>query len=128
MRYSCIIWWQRRGYASLNGVVSAISIETGKSLSYECLVKKCKSCEMWDFVKGHECPINHVGSAGAMAASGVKVQPYGPDKEIVKGECVGHVQKRVGGRLRRFKKKHGGDILADDKKLGGAGRLNEKWR
>ena len=37
------------------------------------------------------------------------------------------MQKRVGRRLRRFKKKHGDDILADDKKLGGAGRLKEKW-
>ena len=30
--------WQRRGYASLNNAVSAISIESGKCLSYECLV------------------------------------------------------------------------------------------
>ena len=27
--------------------------------------------EYEDFVKGHECLINHVGSAGAMEASGV---------------------------------------------------------
>ena len=27
--------------------------------------------EYEDFVKGHECPINHVGSAGAMEVSGV---------------------------------------------------------
>ena len=32
----------------------------------------------------------------------------------------------MGGRLRKFKKAHGSDILADNKKLGGAGRLNEK--
>ena len=37
--------WQRRGYASLNGVVSAISIDTGKCLSYDCLTKNCKACE-----------------------------------------------------------------------------------
>ena len=45
-----------------------ISIDTGKCLSYECLVKNCESCEMWesrkdtseydDFMKEHECPIN----------------------------------------------------------------------
>ena len=31
--------------------------------------------------------------------------PYGPDKPIIKGECVGHIQKRVGGRLRKFEKR-----------------------
>ena len=76
---SCDGTWQRRGYSSLYGVVTAISIETGKCLAYECLVKNCKSCEMWaarkgtleyeNFVKEHNCPINHDGS-GAMEASG----------------------------------------------------------
>ena len=78
------------------------------------------------FVKGHESPINHEGAAGAMEASGVvrtfqkyveklklcfttyigdgdskayptvvKAEQY-PNKQIVKGECVGPVQKRVG--------------------------------
>ena len=44
----------------------------------------------------------------------VKAEPY-PNKQIVKGECVGHVQKRVGGRLRKFKKVHGNELLADKK-------------
>ena len=145
---SCDGTWQRRGYASLNGVVSAISIDTGKCLAYETLVKNCKSCETWasrkgtleydNFFKKHDCPINHEGSAGAMEPSGIlrifeksvenlqlrfttyigngdskaysnvaTAAPYGPDNPIVKGECVGHVQKRVGGRLRKLKKKHG---------------------
>ena len=77
---SCDGTWQRRWFASLNGVVTAVSIDTGKCLSYECLVKTCKVCEMWaprkgsidyeNFIKEHECPINHVGSAGAMEALG----------------------------------------------------------
>ena len=33
----------------------------------------------------------------------------------------------VGGRLRKFKKVHGSEFLADNKKLGGVGRLNDKW-
>ena len=53
--------------------------------------------------------------------------PYGPDKPIQIGECVGHVQKRVGGRIRRFKKDNSKEIFADGKKLGGIGRLNEHW-
>ena len=42
--------WQRRGYASLNGIVTTISIDTGKCLAYECLMKT--SCEMWQYRKG----------------------------------------------------------------------------
>ena len=136
--------WQRHGYSSLNGVVTTISIDTGKCLAYECLTKTCKSCEMLQSRKGteyekfemdHACPINHKGSAEAMEVSGVlrlynksvknlklcymnyigdgdskaypsvvAAQPYGPNKIPAKWECVGHVQKRVGGRLRRLKK------------------------
>ena len=29
-----------------------------------------------------------------------KLQPYGPEVEIKKEECVGHIQKRMGTRLR----------------------------
>ena len=53
--------------------------------------------------------------------------PYGPDKPIIKGECVGHIQKRVGGRPRKFKKENGSEILSDGKKLDGVGRLHDKW-
>lgn len=31
--------------------------------------------------------------------------PYGVDVNITKLECVGHVQKRLGSRLRRMKKR-----------------------
>ena len=34
---ACDDTWQRRGYASLNGIVNAISIDTGKCLAYETL-------------------------------------------------------------------------------------------
>ena len=54
-------------------------------------------------------------------------QPYGPNKIPAKWECVGHVQKRVGGRLRRLKKNFGSEVLSDGKKLSGIGRLTDKW-
>ena len=69
---SCNGSWQRRGYASLNGVVTSINIDSGKCLPYQCLVKTCKACELWsqrkgtidyvNFIKEHACPINHEGS------------------------------------------------------------------
>lgn len=85
------------------------------------------------FRKKHKCPINHKASSGAMEADGVlecflssveknklryltyigdgdtksyqtvvNANPY-PGYVITKAECVGHVQKRVGTRLRKFK-------------------------
>ena len=102
----------------------------------------------------HECLINHDGSAGAMEAAGlvdcfrssveknnlcytkflgdgdckshadiVADDPYPGNVE--KLECIGHIQKRVGGRLRKLKQSCK-ENLDGGKKLGGAGRLREK--
>lgn len=44
-------------------------------------------------------------------------KPYGDDLIVKKKECVGHVEKRMGSRLRNVKK---------TKKLGGKGKLTDK--
>ena len=49
-------------------------------------------------------------------AAVVASKPYGEDLIPKKDECVGHVQKRVGTRLRRMK--------ANDKTLGGKEMIN----
>lgn len=49
-------------------------------------------------------------------------QPYGPDIVINKLECVGHVQKRMGTRLRNLKAQKK-IKLSDGKPLAGKGRL-----
>ncbi|GFV47811.1 uncharacterized protein TNCV_4900661 [Trichonephila clavipes] len=36
--------WQRRGYSSLNGCVSVISIDSGKVLDVEFMSKVCRLC------------------------------------------------------------------------------------
>ena len=107
-----------------------------------------------EFMKTHPCPVNHHGSAGSMEASGVlqcfqrstndrklrytmyigdeytkaysdivEADPYTgfPAK---KSECIGHIQKRVGTRLRHLIKNTG--LLTDDKPLGGKARLTKK--
>lgn len=51
---------------------------------------------------------------------------YGSDCEIVKKECVGHVQKRMGTALRNLKKDWGKRKLRDGKTIGGKGRLTDK--
>ena len=52
-------------------------------------------------------------------------KPYG-DFEIIKKECVGHVQKRLGTRLRTLRTTLKGKILSDGKKISGRGRLTNK--
>lgn len=37
--------WQKRGYSSLNGLIVASSIDTGKILDIECLSKYCFICK-----------------------------------------------------------------------------------
>jgi hypothetical protein len=55
----------------------------------------------------------------------VENKPYGDDCIPNKLECIGHVQKRVGSRLRRLKKSAKGVKLSDGKTLGGKGRLTD---
>lgn len=50
-------------------------------------------------------------------------QPYGSAFLIEKLECVGHVQKRMGSRLGKFKIKMGKEKLSDGKTVGRRERL-----
>jgi hypothetical protein len=54
-----------------------------------------------------------------------KAQPYG-ELKVEKFECIGHVQKRMGTRLRKLKQQLRGEKLPDGKTLGGKGRLTDK--
>ncbi|GBM30414.1 hypothetical protein AVEN_221005-1 [Araneus ventricosus] len=123
--------WQRRGHISLNGCVSVISIDTGKILDLEVMTQYCKMCEM-NIKCDHECS-NYKGSSGNMESVGafrifersvmkrelqyteyygdgdskafLKVKDIYGEDTVTKLECIGHVQKRVGSRLRKLKKK-----------------------
>ena len=154
--------WQKRGHASLNGVVTAIS--SGKCLDTAVFAKNCKSCQVWQSRKGtqeyenwladHVCKINHKKSSGAMEATGAvdifctSAEKYGliyedyigdgdttSFKEVVnakpydkygiipkKLECVGHIQKRLGNRLRALRKSYQNSKTP----LSGRGKLTDK--
>lgn len=104
----------------------------------------------------HQCSLDHEGSSGSMEAEIIKdcfhsslqkynlrytgfvgdgdtntfkkvqeSKPYG-DVPIHKEECVGHVQKRMGCRLRNLKKQMKGQKLCDGKRIEGKGRLTDK--
>ena len=100
--------------------------------------------------------INHTSSSGAMESAGAvaifhrSVDSYGlryatyigdgdtgsypavveskPYADTVPGklECVGHVQKRLGTRLRNLRIEYKGKVLSDGKKISGKGRLTDK--
>ena len=68
--------WQRRGYASLNGLVTVVTMDTNKCVDFEVLSKTCKTCEVLEkkgveTYKNHDCGINHEGSAGSLESAGV---------------------------------------------------------
>ena len=145
---SCDGTWQRRGYSSLNGVVTSISIDTGKILDCEAMSRSCKACKLKEALKrtdrnaydgwkaSHNCKINYLGSAPGMEVTGAKrifnrsidksklrfTEFYGDGDcksfasientyagiKVKKLECIGHVQKRVGTRLRKLKKNEKG--------------------
>ncbi|GFX75506.1 uncharacterized protein TNCV_522281 [Trichonephila clavipes] len=124
--------WQRRGHMSLNGCVSVISIDTGKILDLEVMTQYCKMCEL-NVKREHVCS-NYKGSSGNMEAVGafriferslikrdlqyteyygvgdskgfLQVKDIYGENSVTKLECIGHIQKRVGSRLRKLKKEH----------------------
>ncbi len=158
--------WQKRGYSSHNGVVTAISIDTKKCLDVEILSDKCQQCLKWnkkqddpkypEWKATHQCKVNHTGSSGNMEtadtvkifersvatgalkykdmlgdgdssthSANVESKPNGEGCVPNKLECVGHVQKRVGSRLRKLKNSSKGIKLSDGKGPSGKGRLTD---
>lgn len=157
--------WQKRGYTSLNGVITVTSFDTGRVLDVECLAKFCFGCVNKDITNNPEntakhraiCSSNYIGSSGGMEVAGAKAlcsrseaklgvrykeylgdgdskgftavlesKPYGDGLDITKLECVGHVQKRMGSRLRRLKRDFKKKQLSDGKGIGGSGRLTNE--
>ena len=51
---------------------------------------------------------------------------FGDDYPIIKEDCIGHIQKRMGSALRNCKNNCRGTILTDGKSMGGFGRLTDK--
>lgn len=111
--------------------------------------------EEWWEQHQHQCHANFEGSSGSMNATGLlnifqrSIEKYGiryveflgdgdskahklllqeavyGNVEVQKLECVGHVQKRLGSRLRSLKKRLGKTPLEDGKPVGGKGRPTE---
>ncbi|GFV10286.1 uncharacterized protein TNCV_3439721 [Trichonephila clavipes] len=55
--------WQKRGHTSLNGVVAAVNVDTGKVVDAEILSRKC-SCHFNGNLHSDECSANYFGNSG----------------------------------------------------------------
>ncbi|GFV33804.1 uncharacterized protein TNCV_2145101 [Trichonephila clavipes] len=69
---------------------------------------------------------NYIGDGDSKTFNALSEnKPYGDDYLIQKIECVGHVQKRMGTRLRKLILVCSKNKLSDGKTIGGKGRLTD---
>ncbi|GFU52592.1 uncharacterized protein TNCV_617081 [Trichonephila clavipes] len=107
--------WQKRGFSSKNGLVTVTSVDTGKVIDVEVFFQNIV------FVRTKPSIFKIVREI--LKATANKV--YGDHCSVEKLECIGHVMKRMGTRLRRLKTKMRGQKLSDGKPLCGRNRLTE---
>ncbi|GFU99263.1 uncharacterized protein TNCV_2739241 [Trichonephila clavipes] len=116
--------------------------------------KSGHSYEEWKLKHQPHCVKNHIGSSSKMEVDGIKeiFQRSVPQRNakyikyigdgdtktfpelqrtapysIEKVECVGHIQKRMGARLRKLKTMNRGKKLSDGKSISGKNRLTDKF-
>lgn len=71
--------------------------------------------------------VKYIGDGDTKTFLSIKnCEPYGSNVSIEKIECVAHIQKRMGTRLRNFKKDCKSKKLSDGKPIGGKNRLTDK--
>jgi hypothetical protein len=70
--------------------------------------------------------IKYIGDGDTKTFSTLSAaKPYGNDLTLEKIECVGHIQKRMGSRLRKLKQNMKKVKLSDGRTLSGKGRLTD---
>ncbi|GFW52522.1 uncharacterized protein TNCV_404501 [Trichonephila clavipes] len=116
--------------------------------------KSGHSYEEWKLKHQPHCVKNHIGSSSKMEVDGMKeiFQRSVPQRNakyikyigdgdtksfpelqrtapysIEKVKCVGHIQKRMGARLRKLKTMNRGKKLSDGKSISGKNRLTDKF-
>ncbi|GFV60499.1 uncharacterized protein TNCV_3471341 [Trichonephila clavipes] len=105
--------WQKRGHTSKNGVVTATSFDNGKVIDFECLSKYCFECKIPWRRRFEGVP------------KGSRIKHIRDEFPVEKLECIGHVQKRMGARLRSLKNNLKSTKLSDNKPISGRGRLTD---
>ncbi|GFW95592.1 uncharacterized protein TNCV_2857581 [Trichonephila clavipes] len=147
--------WQKRGFSSKNGLVTVTSVDTGKVIDVEVFFKTLYLSEqnrsifkiVREIFEGYSGKMEVAGALSIFQRSQslynvrytkylgdgdskaftsiVENKVYGDHCSVEKLECIGHVMKRMGTRLRRLKTKMRGQKLSDGKPLCGRNRLTE---
>ncbi|GFX50211.1 uncharacterized protein TNCV_2782331 [Trichonephila clavipes] len=115
--------WHKRGYSSLNGIVCATSVENGK---WGNGMSGVLSIFQRSETSRKACYTQYLGDGDSKGFLTIKEAKVYGDTEVEKLECVGHVQKRMGTRLRNILKMSKGIKLSDGKNISGRGRLTLK--
>ncbi|GFV97803.1 uncharacterized protein TNCV_2021181 [Trichonephila clavipes] len=115
--------WHKRGYSSLNGVVCATSVENGK---WGNGMSGVLSIFQRSETSRKACYTQYLGDGDSKGFLTIKEAKVYGDTEVEKLECAGHVQKRMGTRLRNILKMSKGIKLSDGKNISGRGRLTFK--
>ncbi|GFS99378.1 uncharacterized protein TNCV_1601831 [Trichonephila clavipes] len=113
--------WQKRGFSSKNGLVTVTSVDTGKVIDVKVFFQNIV------FVRTKPSIFKIVREIlkATAAFTIVENKVYGDHCSVEKLECIGHVMKSMGTRLRRLKTKMRGQKLSDGKPLCGRNRLTE---
>ncbi|GFX00723.1 uncharacterized protein TNCV_4576901 [Trichonephila clavipes] len=147
----------RIGVRSIIGYVTGKVIDVAVLSSYCKGCEKWRgpksghSYEEWKLKHQPHCVKNHMGSSSKMEVDGyfkdrchnemrnilsISVKGTQKPSQSFKGqhhilsekvECVGHIQKRMGSRLRKLKTMNRGKILSDGKSISGKNRLTDKF-
>ncbi|GFS92476.1 uncharacterized protein TNCV_1159641 [Trichonephila clavipes] len=122
--------WHKRGYTSLNGVVTVtralIQVRNYVGSSGAMEIQGASKIFQRSLSLHNARYITYLGHGDCKTFDAVKKKKiYGNEYPIEKLECIGHVMKRMGTRLRRLKAQLKGQILSDGKCLSGKNRLTE---
>ncbi|GFV88798.1 uncharacterized protein TNCV_4608431 [Trichonephila clavipes] len=118
--------WHKRGYSSLNGVVCATSLLRTERLSTLKLSQNIVLHVRRSETSRKACYTQYLGDGDSKGFLTIKEAKVYGDTEVEKLECVGHVQKRMGTRLRNILKMSKGIKLSDGKNISGRARLTLK--
>ncbi|GFT52275.1 f-box domain-containing protein [Trichonephila clavipes] len=147
--------WHKRGYSSLNGVVCATSLLRTERLStlklsqnivlhvrvkknHVKIVLKITKDSVGEWNVGvlsifqrsetsrKACYTQYLSDGDSKGFHTIKEAKVYGDTEVEKLECVGHMQKRMGTRLRNILKMSKCIKLSDGKNISGRGRLTLK--
>ncbi|GFX12638.1 uncharacterized protein TNCV_3157591 [Trichonephila clavipes] len=115
------------------GVFAVIGDKIEKCIDAEVMSSFSGMMETVEMVRIFQRSLSHrsmrytsyIGDGDSKTFSSITASnPYGEDITVSKIECVGHVQKRMGTRLRKLKQMN--SKLRDGKSIGGKRRLTDR--